>query len=216
MDVRQLKNLKETEMSSIAIFGAGGHAGVVGEIAEKVYEKLFFFDDHKKTPVGTIWPISGDFNDLINQISRFDAVFVAIGDNGFREEKYLELRERKVKFATLFHPSAVVSKYSAIGEGSLVAAGAVINPFCVIGEGAIINTASTIDHDCILKDFVHVSPGAHVAGNVEIGSRTWVGIGASINQNLKVGKDALIAAGAVVVNNVSESIKVAGVPARRM
>lgn len=200
----------------LAILGASGHGKVLAEIAELTgWKNIVFFDDawpDKKT--NGAWNIVGNTELLLNNSRRYKGVIVAIGDNNIRQQKLNKLNNSKAKIITLIHPSAVISKYSKIGPGSVVVAGAVINPDCIIGSGVIINTCSSVGHDCTIGDAVHICPGARLAGGAEVNDRAWIGVGSSVCQLIKIGSDATVAAGAAVVKNVLSNTTVAGVPAK--
>lgn len=200
----------------LAILGASGHGKVLADIAELTgWENIVFFDDAwpKKTKNGP-WQIVGNTQKLLENLSNYKGVIVAIGNNKIRQQKLQQLDNAGAKIITLIHPSATVSRYTQIGPGSVVVAGAVINPDCIIGSGTIINTCSSIGHDCTLGDAVHICPGARLAGGTEVTDRAWVGVGSSVRQLIKIGADAIVGAGSTVVRDVSAGTVVVGNPAR--
>ena len=162
----------------------------------------------------------GDYQILYEQnttldyiLENFDEVVVAIGNNKARLDLSLKYSSQGIRLATIIHPTAVISKYAEIGEGTVVFANSVVNPFAKIGKACIINTGSIIEHDCILEDGVHISPNAAMGGTVSIGKNTWVCVGSNISNNIKIGKNVIIGAGSAVLNNVPDSVLVAGIPA---
>ena len=206
----------------LAILGCGGHSKVVLDVALCLgYENIIFFDDNytgNRLFMGR-FNVVGTSEDLINnshEYSSYDLeVIVAIGNNYTRWQKVMLLREAGIKFATLIHPRATVSRFATIAEGSVVLAGSVINPDAKIGQHNIINSNSTIEHDCILGNAVHLSPASALAGNVKIGDLTWVGIGACVRECTIIGSESIIAAGAAVVSDVPSHTIALGVPAKR-
>ena len=203
-------------MKSLAILGAGGHAKVIADAALcSRWQQVTFFDDNwpQNNTIGP-WKISGNTESLITQLSEFDGVIIAIGNNVIRLEKIAHFMKESIPLATVIHPSAVVSRYAVVAQGSVVFANAVINPDSHIGLGAIINTGATVDHDCILGDAVHVSPGANLAGGVCVGDLSWIGIGSAVKQRVKIGNKVIVGAGAVVVNDIPDDCTVVGIPAK--
>lgn len=203
-------------MKKIAILGASGHGGVVADIAQQCgYTDVVFFDDawpEKKKY--KIWEVAGNCETLIDELAKFDSCIVAIGDCSIRNDKHHKLKSNGAKFATLIHPSAVISKYAIIGEGSIICEGAIVKAFSTVGSSCIINTSATIGHDVTVGDCVHVSSGSNIAGHVIIHDNTWIGIGSSINQCIVVGANVMVGSGSVVVKNVPGGLTVAGVPAK--
>lgn len=199
----------------LAIIGASGHGKVVAEIAETLgYEVSFFDDAYPEKMTVEHWPVRGILLDFLAANDLYCGAVVGIGNAKVRETMISQLHESDVFTPIIQHPSAIVSSYASIGEGSVIMPGAVINAFASIGIGCIVNSNAVIEHDCKLECFVHVCPNAAVAGGTTIGKRTWVGIGANVRQMITIGADVLIGAGSAVVNDISQGTTVVGVPAK--
>jgi len=203
-------------VTRLAILGASGHGKVVADAAELSgwAEVLFFDDDWPEITSNSNWPVVGNTKILIDNLSLYDGVIVAVGDNLIREKKTKLLVENDARLVSIIHPSSVVSRYASIGNGSVVFSNVVVNADVEIGSAVILNTGCTIDHDCDIGDMVHISPGVSVAGGVSVGHRTWVGIGACVKQCVDIGDDVIIGAGSVVLKDISDGISVVGNPAR--
>lgn len=209
-------------MKRLAILGASGHGKVVAEIAElNGFTDVVFFDDawtgnsgEKKRSPDFPWDVVGNTESLLSIHEEFDACVVGIGHNETRFQKQALLKKAGAGFTRLIHPSAAVSGYAKLGEGTVVMANVVINPFAKVGDACIVNSGATVDHDCILGDAVHVSPGANLGGGVEVGCLSWIGIGGCVRQYLKIGSRVMVGGGAVVVKDVPDHQTVVGVPAR--
>ena len=199
-----------------AVLGASGHGKVVAEIAElNCYGQVEFFDDRwPQRDHLEHWKVVGGTQQLLDSVTEYDLVVVAIGNNEIRLTKQLLLEEAGAKFSSLVHPTAVISGYSSIGAGSVVMANAVVNPFTSVGKAGIVNTSATVDHDCLIADGVHISPGANLAGGVTVGEQSWVGVGAQVKQLVTIGKQVVVGAGATVINDVSDFQTVIGAPAK--
>ena len=196
----------------LVILGAGGHGRICAEIASmNGYEEIVFLDDAE--PSGAA--VAGRVSDLEKYVSDHD-VFVAIGNNAVRGALFRSAGAAGAEFATLIHPSAVISPSAAIGEGTVIVAGAVVNCGAEIGKGVIVNTCASVDHDCRIGDFTHVSVGARVAGMSCVGEGVFIGAGAVVINNVTVCEDCVIGAGAAVVRDVTESGTYVGVPAKRI
>jgi len=200
----------------LALLGASGHGKVIAEMAELIgYSEVVFFDDawpeQKKIEN---WLIKGSTQTLIQCKDQYDSCFVSIGSNLIRKRKQELLSYNGFNIVSLIHPTAIISRYSSVGAGTVIMAGAAINAFSNIGDGCVINTGATVDHDCMLEDFVHVSPGANLAGNVRVSSCSSIGIGVSIRQGISIGANSIVGAGAAVVADVPSCVVVVGVPAK--
>ena len=196
--------------------GAGGHGRVVADAALlSGWDEVVFFDDAwPETKVTGPWPIAGKSADVARNLANYKSVIVAIGNNAIRVNKQRQLEAQSMSVASVVHPSAVVSPYARIGQGTAILAGAVVNPFAVVGAACIVNTGASVDHDCVLGDGVHVSPGARLGGGVRVGEGSWIGIGAAVKEGVKIGANVMVGAGAAVVDEVTDGITVVGVPAR--
>lgn len=203
-------------MKRLAVLGASGHGKVVADTAQCCgWDEVDFFDDAwpGRTSNGN-WLVVGDSATMYARLQNYQGVIVAIGNNVVRQAKLAALIDAAAPVVSLIHPAAVISRYASLGPGSVAFAGAVVNADAKIGFGAILNTGSSVDHDCVLGDTVHVSPGARLAGAVSVGERSWIGIGACVRQLIRIGSDVVVGAGAAVVNDVSDGVVVAGVPAK--
>lgn len=205
-------------MKRLAIFGAGGHAKVVADIAQESgwSDICFFDDDWPNITMNGCSSVKGDANSLLAQLDQFEGVVVAIGNARIRLNKQNLLRASGADVVTLIHPRASVSRYAVLGVGTVVMPGAVIMADASIGDACIVNTAATVDHDCRLAEGVHIGPGAHLSGDVVVGERSWIGLGALVRQGICVGRDVMVGAGAVVVRSVEDGHIIIGNPARQM
>lgn len=191
------------------LYGASGHAKVIIDILLKNnVEVSRILDDNPKNMEIFNIPVEKAF---LSEEDSSEKMIISIGSNEIRKsisEKYT------FDYQTAIHPTAVISDFSKIGEGTVVMANAVINSSSQIGKHCIINTSAVVEHECKISDFVHISPNASLAGNVEVGEGTHIGIGACVIQGVKIGKWAIVGAGAVIIRDVPDFATVVGNPGR--
>lgn len=192
---------------TIAIYGAGGHAKVIADIALELNIDIQYFIDIK--PIEPIFSIPVVLPE--NALAKNLPHIIALGNNAVREKVANSLA---TTFTILVHPKATISKHSILGEGTVVMAGATVNAATVVGKHCIINTNASIDHDCTLGDYVHISPNATLCGTVTVAHGTHIGAGATVIPNISIGNNCVVGAGSVVIRNVPDNCVVVGNPAR--
>ena len=207
--------------SRILVWGAGGHARVVADIINCLGREIAgFIDDVNHELRGGAFcgaTILGGAEQLPRLFKEgITDIVIALGDCSARLRFASTAMEVGFRLATLCHPSAVVARNAAIGEGSVVVGGAVINSDCVIGSNVIVNTGATVDHECVIEDGVHIGPGVHIGGKSRIGKGAWIGIGATVTNHVSIGAGTIIGAGAVVVRHIPDDVVAYGVPAKVM
>lgn len=119
-----------------------------------------------------------------------------------------------LRFATLVHPAATVSKRSEVGEGSILGPACVVGAHTTLGPHVIVNRGALIGHHTTIGRFCSIQPGANVAGACSIGEATYVGMGALVLDHVTIGSHAVVGAGAVVTRDVADHVQVMGIPAR--
>lgn len=195
----------------IALFGCGGHSRSVADIVlsnnphvllvfvdpnARLSEKIYGFPVMKECPDGSL------------------PIFLAIGDNKIRKEKFEELSSANI--------ISVLSCKAHIGYGSILDVGCFVGNFChigpdvVIGENSIINNGAIVEHEVIIGRHSHVGPNATISGRCKIGNQVFVGVGATIKDYVTICSDVIIGAGATVVHPIEEPGVYVGTPAKRI
>ena len=206
----------------VIVLGAGGHARVLID--------TLLTTDINVVGITSINP--KDINKELNGInvigddeviSRYSPESVhlvnGIGSTGEiekRKELFDYFKERGYSFASVIHPSAVISPDVQLNEGVQVMAGTVIQTGSKIKKNTIINTKVSVDHDCIIGSHVHLAPGVTISGGVQVADDVLIGAGTTIIQGVRIGKKCSIGAGSLVLNNVKDGVTVFGVPAREV
>lgn len=187
--------------TSLYIYGNGGHAKVVADIARaNGYDNLIFLDDNSDMKFNSNLPKH--------------PIIIAIGNALIRQKLQNLVLLSGFELITLIHPTAVIGSDVTIGNGSVVMPGAIINAKSTIGNGVIINSGAIIEHECTIGDFAHICPGVAIAGGSLVGERSWIGIGSSVIQNITIKPDITIGAGSVVVKDILEGSLAYGNPCR--
>lgn len=205
-------------MNPIVVIGEGGHSKVIQDIIAAVnnYKIVAILDDKYEDVQkreGILYGPISEVSSITNEDNNIKFI-VAIGNNHVRWEIVKRIGLQKERFATLIHPSAIISPSANIGEGTVVMPNSVINASTKIGEHVIINTGAIVEHDNHIDDYAHISPNATLTGNVSVGKGTHIGASATVIPGIKIGEWSIIGAGSTVIRNIPGFSKAVGSPTR--
>jgi sugar O-acyltransferase (sialic acid O-acetyltransferase NeuD family) len=202
------------ERKDIVIFGTGGHARVLHDIALDcaVFNVIGFVAPRAGGEFCGL-PVFGD-DSLASSACRYGVI--GIGDNHLRMQVAgaVQGRDAAFQFVTLVHPSAQRLRGVEIGAGSVVMPGALINSAVSIGMHCILNTGCAVDHDGVIEDFASIAPGAVLGGSVKVGRGTAVALGAKVIHGISIGPGSVVGAGALVLHDVAAGVLAYGSPCR--
>jgi sugar O-acyltransferase (sialic acid O-acetyltransferase NeuD family) len=202
----------------LIVFGGGEHGRVIMDAISLQPDRwtlLGYLDPRKDADPRHV----GDDADLPKLLRQHpQAKFISgLGGDAARRRRILSgFALEDARWATVIHPSAIVSPKSEVGPGCVILARSVVQPGTRIGHHAIINTGAIVEHDSVLGDFVHVAPGAVTGGSVQIGNECFIGLGSRIRDHLSIGCGVTVGVGAVVVTDIPDGETVVGSPARRL
>jgi len=211
-----------SKKKDIFVIGAGGLGREIMWLIEEINIacgeswNIKGFIDSDKGKHGKIlngYNILGD-GGCLNQIDKETFVVVAIGESFNKIKEINKLNNEYLKFATLIHPDTIFSRFSEIGEGSIITKDCIITVNIKIGKHVLLNLDCTVGHDVIIGDYSSIQPGANISGNVSIGEGVYIGTGAQIIQGITVGNYSIIGAGAVVTKDIPPYCVAVGVPAK--
>lgn len=131
-----------------------------------------------------------------------------------RRARLLAMPQRT--WATIVHPSAMVSPSAHVGVGTVILPGAIVHSGAVIGDHVVINTGAIVEHDVTVGDFSVLATAAATGGGAMIGVGCYLGLGCRIRDHIAIGDGAVVGMGAVVVKSVSAGATVTGIPAREV
>jgi sugar O-acyltransferase (sialic acid O-acetyltransferase NeuD family) len=209
-------------MPFCVVLGGGGHASVLVEMLQAREDRMricILDADPAKWGRSMLGEEIRGGDELLPRLVEEGASHFAVGVGGVADNRPRKLLFEKglgygLEPVTLIHPSAVCSRWSRIGKGSMLFPGSIVNAGAVIGVNVIVNSGAIVEHDCVIQDHAHIATGAKLASTVRVGACAHVGLGAAVKQEVSIGEGAVIGAGAVVLHDVPPGAAVAGVPAR--
>lgn len=194
------------DTKKLILVGGGGHCKSVIDVAESAgYSIIGILDTPENVGKKVLdYPIVGTDDDIPLYIDQtlFIVTVGQIKDANLRIKIHEKIANAGGQLATLISSTAHVSKYSSIGEGTVVMHQAIVNADAKIGKGCIINTFANIEHDAIVEDYCHISTGAMVNGNCSVGKGTFLGSQAVMVNGISIIEGCVIAAGAMVRKNI--------------
>lgn len=209
-------------MRNLVIIGAGGTSREIADAVDAINHRepcwnlLGFLDDDTRkhgTSVDGI-PVLGPIAAGVDSQVQFIIGIASWRTPDARREVVSRLALPPERYATIVHPSALISRHAKIGMGTAILQNVVITPGTIVGEHTLILQNVTMAHDQVVEDYVTIASGATVAGAVRLRSGSYLGAGCTIMNGVTVDCGSLVAVGAVVMNDVPAGRTVAGNPAR--
>lgn len=203
----------------LILVGGGGHCKSVIDVAESAgYTILGILDKPEEVGKSVLdYKVIGsdiDMGRYANE-AEFMVTVGQIQSPELRSRLHKQLEDSGCKLATIIAPTAYVSKYAKLGNGTIVMHNAIVNADARIGKGCIINTFANIEHDVQIGDYCHISTGAMINGGAYIAEGTFVGSQSVVNQCVKIETGGgIIASGSVVNKNITGRGVYAGNPAK--
>lgn len=208
-------------MNKLFIVGAGGFGR----------ELLWWVKDiNKEKPT---WEIAGFLDDDPHALDGYECDYQVIGSIKDWEPKEGEefalalgspalkrkivevLKAKGAKFATIIHPTAMLSEFAHYGEGFIMFPHSKLSANSTVGDFVTL-LSSPIGHDTIIGDYSVISGNCNVVRNVVIGKDVFLAAGVCIAQDIHIGDGAYLGLGCVVLKDVQPGATMFGNPARAM
>ena len=206
----------------IILIGGGGHCKSCIEVieSENKFSIAGIIDSEEKigqTVLG--YPIIGCDDELTQLKNKYDYAFITIGQiksAQVRIKIFNQLKALGFKLPVIIASSAIVSKHSKIGEGTIIMHQCMINADVEIGKNNIINTKALIEHDSKIGDHCHISTNTIINGTVQIGDENFIASNTSFVNNLITTNNVFVGISSTVTKNLTEPGIYVGNPARKI
>lgn len=206
-------------MKKIVIAGAGGFGREllqwIKDINEKTptWEILGFIDDNLNALDGveTDAKVVGTIKDYVGKED--EEVALAFGSPELKRKIVSILKAKGAKFATIIHPTALLSPFAHYGEGFIMFPYSKLSCNSTVGEFVTL-LSTPIGHDNVIGDYTVISGGCNIVRNVKIGQDVFLAAGVCIAQDVVIGDGAYLGLGSVILKDVKPGAKMFGNPAR--
>jgi len=202
----------------IILVGGGGHCISCIEVIEssRKYEIYGILDVTEKVGHKVLdYSIIGADSDIAKYAREKFCFIVTAGHVKTAETRkrlYGLIKSANGEIETIVADSAIVSKYSFVGEGSIIMHNALVNAGAQIGINCIVNSNALIEHEAHIGNHTHISTMATVNGQCVIGKKTFIGSNSVINQGIKIADNVIVGSGSVVNKDISSPGTYAGNP----
>ncbi|WP_445781332.1 acetyltransferase [Shewanella sp.] len=196
---------------NLVLIGAGGHANSCIDVIEQHggYQIAGLIGMPEEINSRRYnYKVIGSDSDLPELVKKIPYALIALGQIKTSENRiklFNHIKEIGFKLPVIIAPSAYVSRYATIGDGSIVMHCAVVNAGVNVGDNCIINSRALLEHDSKISDFCHISTGAIVNGNAKIGKGGFIGSGCIIKEGVSIGEDCVVGAGSVIRKNLPDN-----------
>jgi len=202
----------------IAILGSGEWASQLADfIKSDMTLELAGFVDNKPVRGGVL---CAD-NEVVAlfQEDAFDYLFIGIGYARFdlRKRLFEDFTRKQIPFATIIHPTAVVSPTATIGVGTFIGPCSLINKDVVLGNNVVVNSSVLLAHNTEVGNHSYIAGRAAIAGYSKIGECSFIGLNSTVKDHVWIADNTTIGCAANVVKNIEESNHIyIGNPAKQL
>jgi len=189
--------------TKLLLIGGGGHCRSLIDLieADGSFDIGGILDTREQIGKKVLdYEIIGSNEDLERLFGTFTHALIAFGQiksPDARIAMYERLNAIGYQTPTIISPRAYVSKYSKIGNGTVILHDALINANTAVGDNCIINTKALIEHDCTIGNHCHISTGAVINGGSIVKEGTFFGSNAVCKEAIIIEERSFIKAGSV-------------------
>ena len=214
-----------TAIRKLIIIGGKGNGTQVASTVEDIIDaggrwEIKGFLDDKYNPDEPLefldYPVLGKVTDAarFNQDDCYFYFSLFSVKKSARMVRYLKsLNVPDHKFATLVHPSAVVSKSARIGYGVCLMAQTFVGPEARLGNHILGYGQSYISRNTVLEDYAYLAAKACLGAESVLKKGAYLGLASTVIERIVIDAWAVVGAGANVLKNVAEGEIVVGNPA---
>ncbi len=206
-------------MKKIVIAGAGGFGRELLQWIKDInavkptWEIVGFIDDNLQALDGIEidYKVVGTIKDWCPK--KDEEFALAFGSPELKRKIVSIIKEKGGNFATIIHPTALLSEFAHYGEGLIMFPYSKLSCNTTVGDFVTI-LSTQIGHDNEIGDYTVISGGCNIVRNVKIGKDVFLAAGVCIAQDVIIGDGAYLGLGSVILKDVAPGAKMFGNPAR--
>lgn len=206
----------------VVIIGGRGNGTVIASTIEDCkkagqdIECIGFLNDNEKEING--YPVLGGILDGSWRKLSSDCSFIfAMSNVKQASERFQMLKNLDIpieRFATIIHPTSVVSDKAKLGFGVVLMPHTLVSPDVILGNHTQLYAQSFIGHDTILDQMIFVANNVSIGGRIHIKDGAHIGSNSSLLERITIGRFSLIGLGSVVLKDVKDKEKIVGNPGK--
>lgn len=214
-------------MKKLIIIGGYGNGTVVAQIVEDInrqkpqWDLMGFLNDFEKDPINGYPVLGGIDKDSVAQFLEDEDVYffyalISIKNNFKSLSKLHDLNIPLERFATLIHPTAVVSKDAQIGRNVCVQAFSIVGPNAKVGNFIQCWGHATIGHNSTVEDYAYITSNSVIGAHVHLKEGAFLGVNSTTLDRVVIGTWSVVGQHSNVIRSVPDYTKVVGNPAREI
>lgn len=206
----------------IILVGGGGHCISCIDVIEEtdLYEIVGILDQPEKKGSNVLgYTVIGTDDDIPSFIAKCPNFLITVGQiksSRIRQNIFEKIKNAGGQLPVIISPTAHVSRYATLAEGTIVMHQAFVNAGASIGKACILNSKALIEHEATVGDFCHISTASCINGQVTIGASCFIGSNTVVGNNLAIVDNSIVAAGSQVLKSLEKSGIYIGNPLRKI
>lgn len=203
-------------MKDLIILGAGGTSFDLVDIALEMnkvqaeWNILGFLDDNINLIGKNVYgfPVLGTIS---QSVEYENAYFVSSIADAYRTNLRKMVRQKvpfgNERFASLIHPSAIISGTATIEPGAVIYANVTLSGAVKVGHDVFLCGNTFLGHECVIGNHCALSVGNFLASDVHVGDCCYLGVGVIARHQITIGENCLIGMGTKIVKDVPDNTK---------
>lgn len=208
-------------MKRLIIIGAGGVGKETAMLVEDInrlkneWQLLGYVDDNENLLGMCIngYKVLGKV-EWLNSLEEDVYVVCTVSDPLIKRNIISRLNNTRLRYATLIHPTAVISSHVDFGEDIIIQALCVITTNVSIGNHVQLNPKCGIGHDSMIGDYSSLYWNVNVSGGIRIGEGCTLGSNSIVIQRKSIGEWTVIGSGSNIIDDIPAYCTAVGNPAK--